>query len=211
MPAQPPRRRGRPPAGGREAILAAALELLRERGVARLTTRAVAQAAGVSEASVFYHYADRAGLLQAVFEVGVAPMQALGEEGIAAPSHRETLSRLGAAIERFLDQTLPVTTAAQSDVQLRDALAAYMAEHDLGPHRGVQVLADYIAGEQAAGRMRSDVDPPAVALMFVGACYIRAAQRQMRIHRLGLPPLDDAIAALDAMLETTHTPGTYDD
>ena len=37
-----PKRRGRPPAGGREAILAAALQLLRERGIARVTSREVA-------------------------------------------------------------------------------------------------------------------------------------------------------------------------
>src|SRR6516165_11234624 len=72
-----PKRRGRPPAGGREAILAAALQLLRERGIARVTSREVAALAGVSEASVFYHYKDRAGLLQAVFEQGLEPLREL--------------------------------------------------------------------------------------------------------------------------------------
>ena len=82
-----PKRRGRPPAGGREAILAAALQVIRERGIARLTAREVASLAGVSEASVFYHYKDRFGLLQAVFEEGLRPLQALAEGGVAA-GHR---------------------------------------------------------------------------------------------------------------------------
>jgi len=43
MAADAPRRRGRPPAGGREAILAATLELVREQGVGRLTTRSVVE------------------------------------------------------------------------------------------------------------------------------------------------------------------------
>ena len=78
-----PKRRGRPPAGGREAILAAALDVIRERGIARLTAREVAGLAGVSEASVFYHYKDRAGLLEAVFEEGLRSLRALAEGGVA--------------------------------------------------------------------------------------------------------------------------------
>jgi AcrR family transcriptional regulator len=57
-----PRRRGRPSSGGREAILDAALALVREEGIARLTSRAVAARAGVSDASVYYHFKDRRGL-----------------------------------------------------------------------------------------------------------------------------------------------------
>ena len=81
-PSQAPRRRGRPSAGGREAILEAALTLLRERGIARVTSREVAALAGVSEASVFYHYKDRAGLLQAVFEQGLQPLSDLAKRGM---------------------------------------------------------------------------------------------------------------------------------
>jgi AcrR family transcriptional regulator len=200
-PGELPKRRGRPPSGGREAILEAALELLRERGIARLTTREIARVAGVSEASIFYHYRDRAGLLMAVFEEGVRPLQARSEGGRFSGSDLSSLlSRVGPALEQFLDQALPVISAAQSDVELRDALVAYMSEQDLGPHRGVSALGAFLDQEQQAGRVRSDVDARAVALMFVGACFIRASQRQMPVHKVQLPPLQDVIAALDAML-----------
>src|ERR1700758_4873047 len=99
------KRRGRPPAGGREAILAAALQLLRERGIARVTSREVASLAGVSEASVFYHYKDRAGLLRAVFEDGLRPLHELASEGgLAGVDLHEALSRYGATLEEFLHQ-----------------------------------------------------------------------------------------------------------
>ncbi len=203
MPNQPAKRRGRPPVGGRQAILAAALELLRERGVARLTTREVARLASVSEGSVFYHYRDRTGLLQAVFEEGLAPLQALADGGrLTGRGVREVMARLGPVLERFLDQTLPIISAAQSDTELRDALALYMSEHDLGPHRGVHALGAYIADEQTAGRVRPDVDPQAIALTFVGACFIGAWQRQMPLHKVTLPPLEDVITALDTSLHT---------
>jgi AcrR family transcriptional regulator len=195
-----PRRRGRPPAGGREAILAAALTLLRERGIARVTSREVAALAGVSEASVFYHYKDRAGLLQAVFEHGLRPLRALAQGGLPGTDLHDVLTRFGHTLEEFLDQGLPVVAAAQSDVALRDALVAHMTDQDLGPHRGVQALGDYLAAEQAAGRVRSGVNPYAVAMLFVGACNTRAAQRLMPTRGAELPSLEDVIRATEELL-----------
>ena len=169
------KRRGRPPAGGREAILKAALELLRERGISRLTTREVAARAGVSEASVFYHYRDRAGLMRAVFAEGLGPLVALKDAGeVSGPDRRKVLKRLGEAIERFLEQALPVLTAAQSDAELAD-------ERD--------------------GLIRDDVDTEAVASMFVSTCLTRAFQASMRLPKRSLPPLSAVIDSLDRMLE----------
>ena len=199
--AEAPKRRGRPPAGGREAILAAALTLLRERGIARVTSREVAALAGVSEASVFYHYKDRIGLLHAVFEQGLRPLKELGESGaLAGAGLHEVLMRFGTTLEEFLDQALPVMAAAQSDVALRDAMAADMTARDLGPHRGVRALGDYLAAEQAAGRVRAGIDANAVAMLFVGACYTRAAQRQMPAHTAVLPALEDIVRAAEELL-----------
>jgi AcrR family transcriptional regulator len=46
------RRRGRPSTGVREAILQAATDVLAERGVAGLTTKAIAKRAQVAEGSI---------------------------------------------------------------------------------------------------------------------------------------------------------------
>ncbi len=198
---QTPKRRGRPPAGGREAILAAALQVIRERGIGRLTAREVASLAGVSEASVFYHYKDRFGLLQAVFEESLRPLKALADGGVEPGTDpRTVLSLYGHTLEDFLDGVLPVIAAAQSDAELRDSMATYMAEDDLGPHRGVRAIGDYLAAEQAAGRLRADADPHAVAMMFIGACYTRSSQRQMPMPNAKLPPLEDVVEAMVTLL-----------
>lgn len=52
----------------RARLLAAAAELWRSQGMAALTTRAVAAAAGVTEASVFNNFGDKAGLLRALVQ-----------------------------------------------------------------------------------------------------------------------------------------------
>jgi transcriptional repressor AefR-like protein len=75
-----------------------------------------------------------------------------------------------------------------------------MTEQDLGPHRGVETLGAYLAAEQAAGRVRPGVDPHAVAMLFVGACYTRAAQRQMPAAVAELPGLEEIIDATVALL-----------
>jgi AcrR family transcriptional regulator len=202
IPDESPRRRGRPPAGGREAILAAALQLLRERGIARVTSREVAALAGVSEASVFYHYKDRAGLLQAVFAQGLEPLQVLSSSRGLRPGEdlSGALTRFANTLDEFLEQALPVMAAAQSDTALRDSMAAYMTEQDLGPHRGVATLGNYLAAEQTAGRVRAGVDPHAVAMLFVGACFTRAAQREMPAAVAELPGLEDIVRATVALL-----------
>jgi AcrR family transcriptional regulator len=175
--------------------------VIRDRGIARLTAREVAGLAGVSEASVFYHYKDRFGLLTAVFEEGLKPLQALAEGGVhPGADPREVLTLYGNTLEEFLDGVLPLIAAAQSDAELRDSMAAYMAEHDLGPHRGVRAIGDYFAAEQAAGRARADVDPYAVAMMFIGACYTRASQREMPLPSIELPPLESIIDSIVALM-----------
>ena len=162
----------------------------------------MAARAGVSEASVFYHYRDRAGLLQAVFEEGLDPLVALNEAGeISGPDRRKVLKRLGEAIEAFLEQALPVLTAAQSDAELADELATYMRVNDLGPHRGVKALGEYFAAQQRDGLIRDDIDPDAVASTFVATCMMRAFRASMRLPKRSLPPLSAVIDSLDRMLE----------
>src|SRR5580698_5096589 len=109
---EPPRRRGRPPSGGREAILEATLALLREGGVANLTSREVAARAGVSDASVYYHFGDREGLLRATYEHGMKPLIVI--EDPPAESLETLLATHFAALEQFFDDALPILHAAQA-------------------------------------------------------------------------------------------------
>src|SRR3984957_5633290 len=112
---EPPRRRGRPPSGGREAIVEAALAVLREQGIANLTSREVAARAGVSDASVYYHFGDRAGLLQAVFEQGMKPLMFMAGLDLKELEPSAVIKAALAALEQFFDDVLPVLLAAQAD------------------------------------------------------------------------------------------------
>jgi AcrR family transcriptional regulator len=160
-------------------VIAAALELLQERGASRLTTREVATRAGVSEGSVFYHFTDRTGLLTAVIEDGLAAFKTVGAGGIGGDNVHTALDRMTSSLETYLGRALLVMIAAQSDAELRQGLADYLIGNDLGPHRGVQALGAYLRREQAKGSIRDDVDAEAVAFLVVSSCFTRVSQQQM--------------------------------
>ena len=189
-------------------MIAATLELLHERGAGRLTTREVAVRAGVSEGSVFYHFTDRTGLLTAAIEDGLAGLKSVGERGIEGTSVAAAIDRFTLAVEAFLDRALLVMFAAQSDAELRTGLADYLVSNNLGPHRGVQALGDYLRDEQARGTVRTDVDPHAVALMVVSASFMWASQQQMISpeYSAQLPGREAVVEALSTMLRPPAAP-----
>lgn len=198
------RRRGRPPAGAREAILAAAGDLISEADLATLTTREVARRAGVSEASVFYHFGDKAGLLEQVVLAGLTPLKApgLGAEGPGGESLAGTLGRLATALEAFFDHAMPVLAAVQSDAGLRRSLAKRLVDGDLGPHRGVQLLSQQLIMLSAGGQADPGVDPEAASLLLIGACFLRSWERQMTGTERAptLPALPDVVHTLAQLL-----------
>jgi len=198
------RRRGRPQAGVREAILAATLDLAAEQGLTRLTTKEVARRAGASEASVFYHFGDKVGLLQAAMVAGLEPLMELDPAVVAGAAEgtvSESLLTIATSLERFFDRVLPVLGAIQGDSELRSAFMDRMAERDLGPHRGVELLSHSLTGMQRRGLVDPAADVEAVAVAIIGACLLRSWQRYLFGHRRGetipgLPRTIDAIAGL---------------
>lgn len=198
-----PRRRGRPPSGGREAILEATLAVLREEGVAKLTSREVAARAGVSDASVYYHFGDREGLLRAAFAHGMKPLEFVTQ--LPADMERQAVMAAAfASLEQFFDDVLPVLHAAQADAELGGTLAQYVAENDLGPHKGVSSLGAYLRAEQDAGRANPNVDPEVVALMLIDAAFGRASRRLM-LSPPGRPDQNDRLPSAEQTLRLINS------
>ena len=208
MPEQEPRRpRGRPSEGARDAILEATRQLLDEQGLARLTTREVSRRAGVSEASIFYHFGDKTALVAAALEAnleslhefagGLAERAGVGEIGV-------TLREIALRWERFFDRVLPVVGMVQADSELRADFRDYLRAHGYGPHRGVDLVADYLEAEQRLGRVRGGIEPRATAMLLLGASFLRALQRAMLGPRATarVPSQEKTVSNLVAMIAT---------
>ncbi len=198
------RPRGRPPAGVREAIMKATLALLREQGLAHLSTPEIARRAQVAEGSIYYHFGDKVGLLEAVLVAALEPVLELDTQATAADPEltvAEGLHRLGLAIEAFLARALPVLETIQSDPRLRADFSRRLAAEDRGPHRGVAQIERYLDAARAAGRVAPDADLTAAATFLFGTCFLRSWTQHLtgrRAHQL--PPLERVTDALATML-----------
>ncbi len=89
-----------PPGPGdtRRRILEAATRLIVERGVGGLRIRAIAQAVGIREGSIYNHYAGRDQIIRAIFEQVDAGMSPLGETLDLERTPTEQLSLAGEEI-----------------------------------------------------------------------------------------------------------------
>ena len=88
------------PDSARDWIVGAALRLIDEGGVAALTTRAVAQAAGVQAPTLYRLFGDKRGLLNAVAEQGMGRFVA---EKMAVQPHPDPVQDLRDAWDHYID------------------------------------------------------------------------------------------------------------
>lgn len=174
-------------------MLAATSALIQEQGITGLTTRAVADRANASEASIHYHFGSKEALVEAAILEALAPLRARGvepEDGKGLTTEQRLL-RATTLLERVYDDLVPLLAAVQADQSLRQAIAPQLSADDLGPHRAIARVARDIARDSEAA------DPEALALLIVGACFLRSWNRHMSTHRRrDLPSLRRAVAAL---------------
>lgn len=93
----------------REALLAAALEILATDGIDGLSLRSLARATGVTQAAPYSHFRDKDELLAAVAETGFQRL-ALGmaEAATGAKTAQEKIEKLACAYARFATQNKPL-------------------------------------------------------------------------------------------------------
>ena len=83
-------------AATQQRILAAAADLFVQRGYERTTIADVADQAGVSRATVFWHFSDKAGLFREAFSFLVRPFRDSLEAGLEElPPEKRLLEQIG--------------------------------------------------------------------------------------------------------------------
>ena len=161
----------------RDAILDGALRAMRSRGLARATTKEIARAAGFSEATLYKFFGDKVDLFLAVLAERLPRVTVLGD-GIAGMVGSDTvagnLSATALELERFFRAVLPIAMSLFSDRELlarhRDAVHARGG----GPEVLERSVRDYLAAEQAIGRVRADAPVAGASMALVGAAMHHA-------------------------------------
>jgi AcrR family transcriptional regulator len=162
-----------PPTGTRAQLVDAAERVLRTRGLARATTKEIAREAGLAEGTLYLHFADKLDLVRAVHERLLPEFIELlshlpGRAGTGTVEGNLTdLARNALGLYRDM---LPLGSSLFADPELLGRFRVMLGERRGGPQRAWEPVIAYLRAEQALGRVDPDADPPAAALLLLGAC-----------------------------------------
>jgi AcrR family transcriptional regulator len=150
---------------------------MRSAGLAGVTTREIARAAGLTEAALYRHFKSKEDLLTCALaerlpvfvEILKDLQQRVGQDTVQA-----NLVRVAEAAVPFYRQAMVILSAIFGDPHLLARHRAWAEETSLGPQRANMHLSAYLQAEREAGRLRADFDCDAAAALLLGACMQRA-------------------------------------
>ena len=166
------------PSPARQRILDAALALIRDRGIGRVTTKEIALAAGAAEGSLFKNFGDKMGLLTELLSYELPENQAWRSVAIQAPpGHGDLAAALVLFMERAIDfyaAALPLVAGSFADRELLHRQQERNRERGTGPQLALQGSADYLRGWQESGHLDAAADPYAIAVALCGGALMYA-------------------------------------
>ncbi|SHF93878.1 TetR/AcrR family transcriptional regulator [Geodermatophilus nigrescens] len=179
----------------RERLVEAAQDLLWERGYVGTSPKAIQDRAGAGQGSMYHHFTGKADLARTALQ-RTADRERAGAEALLGGTGT-ALERLTAYLqrERQVMRGCPVGRHAQDPDLVADAALRAPVETTFAWLRAR--LAEVVAEGQAAGELRADADPAAVAAAVVatvqgGYVLARAAGRP--------EPFDEAVEGAVALL-----------
>jgi AcrR family transcriptional regulator len=174
------RRGGRPSRRGE--IVAATQELLRERGLSGVTTRAIAERVPCSEGAIYVHFEDRLELILAVLEESLpemlVPLHAL-QEKVGRGTVEENLVVAVEGLVRFQERVVGMLCSLVTEPELRARFRERLGQQGRGPERGIRTLAEYIAEEQKLGRISGDVDAMLAARALMAGAFFHVFTEEL--------------------------------
>lgn len=153
----------------RAKLVATTIQLVSELGYAKTTTRAIAQAAGVAEGTLYRHFPDKTTLFaQAVLHKNQEVLDWVetlpGRAGTATVA--DNLTDCLTHLATLRADILPLELAILADPEL--ARAAPPPGALPGPPGQ---LAQYLEAEQELGRLRRDADPSHIAIVLLAMLF----------------------------------------
>lgn len=142
-----------PPPGARDLILAAALELVGREGLAELSMDELANAAGVSRATLYRLFPGKSALFAALVRT-YAPWEAVADAIDAMPdgSPSEVIPAVAQAIAAAVEGRTGLLLRIVFEILKGDPDTVEGLRHSMG--RGLPDLIQYLSREMAAGRLR---------------------------------------------------------
>ncbi|GHO45888.1 TetR/AcrR family transcriptional regulator [Ktedonospora formicarum] len=156
----------------RKYILEAAEQMLQTKGLARLTNKEIADAAGCAEGTLYKHFETKEALILAAIEENVPDfLTVVQQERVGQGAIEENVRDIARASIRYYRKLLPLSTALFADIDLLNHFRLWMQEHKGGPLNIYERVANYVAAEQRLGRLKSEIEPFSFAALLLGACH----------------------------------------
>jgi AcrR family transcriptional regulator len=152
----------------RQRIIQGAAQVFAQKGYEGATTRAIAEAAGINEVTLFRHFGNKQGLFQAVIGRFSALPGLAAMEGQLTGDYREDLTAIGRHFLAMMHRNRRSILTAMLEVQRQPEIRKSVAQP---PTRQRQMLGQYLRGQMACGVVRHLPDPELAAQMFFGMLF----------------------------------------
>ena len=156
----------------RQYILEATERVLQTKGLARLTSKEIAQAAGCAEGTLYNHFDTKEALVLAAIQENLPDLLAVvGDDRIGEHEISENVREIALAAIRYYRKLIPLTTALFADMDLLAHFRLWVQEHRAGPLKIYERVAQYVAAEQRLGRLKPEIEPFSFASLLLGTCH----------------------------------------
>jgi AcrR family transcriptional regulator len=187
----------------RQQIIDGALTAFADKGFEKATNKDIAEAARIGSPGLIYHYfEDKIDLLHQVILARMPLLQLLDSaESILDGPPEEVLPVMMTAMMRAYNQwpTMAVAKVVLAESMRNPRVARMVSE--IGPARGLRLIAGYLERQMDAGRLRRG-DPHAAARVFVGPILAYVVTRHVfeQPEAEAITPEAMAQAAVDSFL-----------
>jgi AcrR family transcriptional regulator len=160
------------PGETRQKILEATARLLQMKGLARVTTKEIARETGLSEGALYRHFEHKEEVFFAVLTKHLPTFLEIFNTYVAGTgSVSENLEAIALAAIQYYGQLIPMSASFFADTELLAHYQAAIRQINGGPQRFFEVVAAYIAEEQALGRIEKHVPALNIAIQLLGPCF----------------------------------------
>jgi AcrR family transcriptional regulator len=176
----------------RQDIIDAAMEIIRHHGTQKLTTRALAQAVGIAQPTLFLHFGNKTQVLIALVDT----IQGRLQEGLRGlDPGLDSLGRLRAVIRFQLGfiQRQPGIPRLLFSEELQTGDPAFRARMEALVGFFLQFLTGLLRGAREAGQIRADIDPESHACLLLASIQGLAFRWILSHQRFVLADQADAL------------------
>lgn len=162
-------------------LIRATEHLLREEGLARVTTRKIAQEAGISEGALYHHFRDKAELLDAVVQDKLVNFQEVLESLPLLVGQNTVSENLERVLERAYEiqvQIVPFISLPFADQELLVRSREILKEREACPANKIAALTAYLRAEQRLERLAAGIDTEAAAKLLLASTFHAATLDQ---------------------------------